>query len=140
MDKAKAIEEAKRTYAEVLESIDLAGVICDKIEPVLPEGWTSEFSARHRSLRFSKRSGDAMEFRVVCSHVEQITGEKMYRTTAGAEQFYLLGWCFEAHLEIDVELNRPDGCNVTFKEETTTRAVVDRACLGVSELKEEEKT
>lgn len=148
MDKIKATEEARIAYAEALEIIDLAEVICLKIEAVLPEGWTSEFSVRHRSLRFSQRSGDAMEFRVVCGHVEQITGEKMYRTAAGGpEEFYLLAWCFGrlaksesgARLEIDIELNRPDGCNVTFEEETTMRARVDRGCLGVPEEKEEPK-
>jgi len=143
MDKEKALEETKEAYEKALIRIDEAKKVCKKIEPLLPEGWYSIFDSELHYLEFTRLGkANAIEFRVVCNHVEKALGMKLYRGVSGNTKPHLYAWEWyypkgkDLYLTIRVELNKPEGCKITYKRKWSKEPVVDKACLGIRETKE----
>lgn len=143
MNKHLALEEAKRLYNDNLVKIEEAEKICKKAEPLLPKDWYSAFHTNSGQLEFTRPGeADAVEFRVMCDHVEKIVGLKLHRGVGKSFSTYLYAWNWyypegkNIHLEIRVELNRPMGCKVTYKRKWDKHPVVDNECLGIRKEKE----
>jgi|GEM_PF-3765429 len=138
MDMAKALEEAKKLHKNLLVKIVEAERICEKVDPLLPKGWHSEFSAKSGQLEFNKKEkAHAIEFRVVCGLVEKAIGGGLHRGVGNLGNTYLYGWAWHwfgdgrVALDVRVELNKPEGCKVTYETVSEKKPVVDEACLGI---------
>lgn len=143
MDYVKAVEETKKMYEQGLAIVDEAEKICKAVDPRLPKDWYSVFHVNQRQVEFTRLGeADALEFRVVCDLVEAIVGTKLHRGIGALYDTYLYGWQWlhpegGGTLDIRVELNKPDGCKITYKRKWSKEPVVDEACLGIRKVPEE---
>ena len=145
MDKQQAIKETKEAYEKSLVIIDEAEKVCKKIEPLLPKEWYSIYHSKYQQLEFTRLGkADAIEFRVVCDLVEKALDVKLYRGIAESMDKYLYAWDWyypegkNVCLDVRVELNKPEGCKITYKRKWSKEPVVDEACLGIRKEKERE--
>ena len=148
MDKKKVIEEARETYDEALQKIELADEVCKKVESHLPKGWKTHegLLVKWGQINFCKNEkANALEFRVVCDMVEKVLGKTLMRWVRGdKDRQTLIGYVGirsedgNVSIDVHVELGSPEGCEVTFKRKWETKAIVDDACLGIRKAKEVE--
>jgi len=79
----------------------------------------------------------SVEFRVACDLVERALGIKLHRGIGESVGTYLYAheWIYPegtgVTLNVRVELNRPEGCKITYKRKWTKEPIVDEACLGI---------
>lgn len=139
MNKEKTLANAKELYEINLKQIEVASKICDKVDPLLPKDWKSDYDIRCRCLSFERpKEGHASEFRMVCGLVDKAMGIKLHRDVGGSKHYHYLyahsvKW-LEKMLEcihVRVELGRPQGCEVTFKRSWSAIPIVDEKCLGI---------
>lgn len=145
MDKEKALKELEEEHEEGKIAVDYSVALCEKIEPLLPLGWKSEYNVTWKYLTFSKREkANAAEFRAVCGVVDKVLGRKLIRNAGGTESFpYIYGssyFCLPIKdktiwMDVRVELNKPDGCKFIFKEVKEMKPVVNDSCLGIRKEK-----
>jgi len=147
MDKQKAIEESKEAYEKALATIDEAEKVCKKIEPLLSPGWYSIFYVSRGQLEFTREGkADAIEFRVACDLVERALGIKLFRGIGQSIGPYLYAheWIYPkatgVSLNVRVELNRPEGCKITYKRKWTKMPIVDEVCLGISQERRQDES
>ena len=139
MNKEEALKKAKETYEKTIEKINLAEKLCKIVDPLLPSGWKSEFQSYFQEVEFSKdESSDAIEFRVVCDTLEKITGYELSRRIGGdKENQHLFAYGHydnpngHSWITVNINLNKPEGCKITFKRTWETKPIVDEKCLGI---------
>ena len=133
MNKQEALEQIE----EIRLKINSADEICQKIDPLLPEGWESYFVvswegllfANHLSNRKPKHSKN--DFKKVCSLVKQIDAKEIHREPWIEDDFVLCLWGkFEYNgLRIDVRQFDTSECKIEYEEITEKKAIVSDDCL-----------
>jgi len=138
MDKERALVAASERLEKTLSSINMAQKICDKIDPLLPPNWHSNFITEEylEFCPFHGHKASSAEFRTVCDLVEKFTGKKLARRASGtkdkprliASNYGQFG--NDAWLSLWVEQYADDTCKITFKRTWKTEPIADEDCLG----------
>ncbi len=86
MDKKKELVKLKKDYITKLKRLNQAAIIAEKLDPLLPPGWISDFSGYTLDILCWEKEHRKEEYKLVCGLVEKIIGIKLSRTLSADQQ------------------------------------------------------
>ena len=125
------IKEIRKEGARRRKKLLAIKTILEKLIPALPEGWGIWFNKESTVYITKSAKTDALEFRLVCDLVEQITGRRAQKVgdTSDGKRVELRAYFWEC--SVYVEMENATGCELIPETKTVTAYRVSDNCAGI---------